>query len=229
VAYATVLTAGRFFYGRAAPTQREEAMAKKAETTVQIEPIRRGRAVLVLEGDSIIITHNFSERSKQAIRGKQQGTKVRQGKKELVNPELLFKEALYVFGNNTIGFPATWIKQSTVKGCRMCDIPMTRARQALFFKGTEDPEHIEILKSAPQMREDPVPTGGMGSGWTLAYRAEFPLPWEAEVEVEWLENVMTLEQVITLVNYGGFSAGIGAWRPERGGNKGRYHVKSAAA
>lgn len=39
-------------------------------------------------------------------------------------------------------------------------------------------------------------------------------------------GVYTLEQIINLINVGGFSCGIGEWRPEKDGQNGMYSVVS---
>ena len=36
---------------------------------------------------------------------------------------------------------------------------------------------------------------------------------------------MTIEQIINCVNAGGYSVGIGEWRPEKDGDFGRFHIE----
>ena len=38
------------------------------------------------------------------------------------------------------------------------------------------------------------------------------------------ENYRTLEQIVNLINLGGFTCGIGEWRPEKDGSFGTYQV-----
>jgi hypothetical protein len=75
------------------------------------------------------------------------------------------------------------------------------------------------------MREDTVRVG-MGVA-DLRYRGEFD-PWAAILPVQYNAGVMSAEQVVTLINLGGFASGVGEWRPQRNGIYGRFHVASAA-
>ena len=38
---------------------------------------------------------------------------------------------------------------------------------------------------------------------------------------------LTLEQIMNVVNLGGYSVGIGEWRPEKDGDFGRYHIATS--
>lgn len=48
--------------------------------------------------------------------------------------------------------------------------------------------------------------------------------WSAEIEIQYLENVYSLEQIINIVNLAGFGIGIGSGRTS---GYGRYHVSRA--
>jgi len=37
---------------------------------------------------------------------------------------------------------------------------------------------------------------------------------------------MSLEQIINCINAGGYTVGIGEWRPEKDGNFGMFHVEA---
>lgn len=47
--------------------------------------------------------------------------------------------------------------------------------------------------------------------------------WSAEVEISYLDNVYSLEQIINIINLAGFGLGIGSGRTS---GYGRYHVES---
>ena len=42
--------------------------------------------------------------------------------------------------------------------------------------------------------------------------------------VEYVASFITLDQVLNLFNHGGFSVGVGDWRPEKNGQHGRFKV-----
>ena len=83
----------------------------------------------------------------------------------------------------------------------------------------------EIHSDQPIMREDPV-TVGMGSA-DLRYRGEFR-NWYINLIVRYNANGMySLEQIVNMINAGGFGCGIGEWRIERDGVSGAFHVEGA--
>jgi hypothetical protein len=48
-----------------------------------------------------------------------------------------------------------------------------------------------------------------------------------DLTIEYNESgSMTLEQIINCINAGGYSTGIGEWRPEKDGIFGRFHVEA---
>lgn len=58
------------------------------------------------------------------------------------------------------------------------------------------------------------------------YRPEYR-NWSCSFHVEYDETVLSAEQVIALLDRGGFYNGIGEWRPERSGSFGRFQVVKA--
>lgn len=73
------------------------------------------------------------------------------------------------------------------------------------------------------MREDMVRIG-MGSA-DLRYRAEFR-NWHIDMILEYnASGDYTLENILNILNAGGYVVGIGEWRPEKDGEYGRFHVE----
>ena len=83
----------------------------------------------------------------------------------------------------------------------------------------------EIESDTPIMREDMVRIG-MGSA-DLRYRAEYR-NWSMNLELEYnASGDYTLEQIVNIINAGGYACGLGEWRPEKDGDFGRYHIENA--
>jgi len=88
-------------------------------------------------------------------------------------------------------------------------------------------ELLEIHSDMPVMREDPV-TVGMGAA-DLRYRGEFQ-NWSIDFTLRYNANgLYSLEQIINMINLGGFSCGIGEWRTEKSGVSGAYHVQATTS
>ena len=73
------------------------------------------------------------------------------------------------------------------------------------------------------MREDMVRVG-MGTV-DIRFRPEFR-QWGMSVLIQFNARAISQEQVVNLLNLGGFSVGVGEWRPEKDGDKGRFSVVS---
>jgi hypothetical protein len=91
-----------------------------------------------------------------------------------------------------------------------------------YFLKTEFGDMAEIKGSIPEIREDMVRIG-MGSA-DLRYRGEFK-NWHMDLILEYnASGDMTLEQILNVINAGGYTCGIGEWRPEKDGSFGKYHI-----
>ena len=86
---------------------------------------------------------------------------------------------------------------------------------------------VEIKSDTPRMREDMVRLQGIGNPADIRYRGEFD-NWSAEFDITFNKNGQyTLDQIVNIINAGGFACGVGEWRPEKDGTYGQYHVEQA--
>ena len=128
------------------------------------------------------------------------------------------------------GFPVTGIKQSIITGAYRAglDVKMTELRASFWLrggteKGTQD--LAEIVSAPPVLRVDIGRNSGMTRSAKHCIRPEFA-EWEIPLILKYIENGRyTLDQLMNLVNYGGFASGIGEWRPEKDGQHGMYELK----
>jgi hypothetical protein len=101
------------------------------------------------------------------------------------------------------------------------------ARQAFFILRDKDGGELTPIyypeDTPPYMRTDTVPVG-MG-GTDLRYRPEF-LRWGVTLAIEFNSRAISQDQLVNLINLGGFSVGVGEWRPEKNGDHGRFKVVS---
>jgi hypothetical protein len=182
--------------------------------TIELPKLNLQTMQLVLIGDSALICHAWSKKSKTAMLNKQMkraGTK-----KQAKDPEADYEESLYLH-DGRYGFPAVAFKSAAVDACRFVDgIKMTVARGAFHIVG-----EMIAIDGDPSPREDMVRVG-MGVA-DIRYRGEFK-EWRATLLVQFNADVISAEQVINLFNIGGFGVGVGEWRPERNGSYGRFHV-----
>ena len=91
-----------------------------------------------------------------------------------------------------------------------------------FFIDSDENQMVEIFSDPPIMREDMVKVG-MGIA-DIRFRGEFR-NWYADLTISYNSNGQYgLEQILNVINAGGYVCGIGEWRPERDGQYGMFHV-----
>lgn len=197
-------------------------------TQIQIHRIGATKMLVPIVGDSPLIVHNFSEKSKRQMLDSMQGIK---RPKEHRNPEADYQSSFYrIAGDHgtEYGFPILAFKAATVGAARYYgkDVKMTELRQFVFMTGiiTEaDPQMLAPIFGEPKMREDVVRLSGITRSADLRYRAEFE-KWTTVLQVSFVEQSLSMDSVISLIDAGGMGLGIGEWRPERRGENGKYHV-----
>ena len=194
-------------------------MAKKVITTdqpIELPAMNIKLAEIFLIGDSPLISHKWSEKSKKEIRDKQQ--KKAKTAKDIRNPEVEFEDSLYHIEGGGYGFPAVAFKAAAVNACSHVDgITKVHARGAFHIMC----ELVTIEGDKPIQREDMVRVG-MGVA-DLRYRGEFK-KWHCKIPVRFNANVLSLEQITNIFDTAGFSTGVGEWRPQKNGDYGMFHV-----
>lgn len=212
---------------------------KKDNEVIEIRPIQIKKVTLKIVGDSPLIMHAWSEKAKRMMLEKQMG-KSNGKQKDNKNPVEDFINSMYwitekpeemteeafakaIQNGARFGFPVTAIKQAATSAAyRMGWVKNQMGLRGAFFIDSDENGLIEIHSDIPIMREDMVKVG-MGTA-DLRYRGEFR-NWSANLVVSYNEaGGYSLENIINVINAGGFFCGIGEWRPEKDGSFGQYHV-----
>lgn len=208
--------ASRDIVNKMASKKAVKEQAKPEATAIVLPPLNLKQLNITIVGDSPLICHNWSEKAKKQMLGKQM--KEAKTAKEAKDPEKDFQGSLYRDGDGDYAFPSTGLKSCAVDACSHVDgITKVLARGAFHVNG----EFVKIRGDVGP-REDMVRIG-MGTA-DIRYRGEFK-EWEADLSIRYNANVLSAGQIINLFNTGGFAIGIGEWRPERNGSYGMFHVK----
>lgn len=222
-------------------TKKNEAVA------IEIKPIDVKTVNVRIQGTAPLIVHKWSEKAKREMLEKQMGTTKYKSKHEPKNPVADFIGSAYwltaeptegteeafrkaVDEGARWGFPVTAIKQAAIMAASRneIDIKTTTLRGAFFIKGEGSDMLAEIKGSIPHIREDMVRVGGISKTADIRHRAQFD-DWYMDLEIQYNQNgPVSLEQIINLINLGGFTNGIGEWRPERDGSYGTFEVSATA-
>lgn len=183
------------------------------------EAIDVQRIHLTIEGDSPLITHAWSAKAKEMMLNKQmkKGTQAKEAK----DPQRDYEDSIYRLPDGGCGFPSIGIKACAIRGAKATGMVMSDSRAAFHIEGD-----LLRIEGEPRMREDMVRVG-MGTA-DIRYRAEFT-PWRIALVVTFNARAISPEQIVTMLDAGGFGTGIGEWRPEKGGQFGRFHVTKGGA
>lgn len=207
---------------------------------VEIKTLDIKKVNIRIVGDSPLIVHAWSEKSKRQMLEAQMKITKTKGK-ETRDPYADFIGSMYwlteqpeanpeafekaVKNGAKWGFPASSIKQAGNSAAyRLGWVKNQMELRGAYFLSSEYGEMAEIKGCIPEMREDMVRVG-MGTA-DLRYRGEFK-DWYMDLTLEYnASSNLTLEQIINCINAGGYSVGLGEWRPEKDGIFGRFHVEA---
>ena len=213
---------------------------KKANTEViEIRPIEIKKVTIRIVGDTPLIMHAWSEKAKRMMLEAQMGV-AKGKKKEVKNPADDFIRSMYwltpmpedgtmesfeeaIANGARFGFPVTAFKQAAISAAyRMGWAKDKMSMRGAFFIDSDENGMIEIHSDTPEMREDMVKVG-MGTA-DIRYRGEFK-NWYADLTISYNANGQySLENIVNIINAGGYVCGVGEWRPERDGQYGMFHV-----
>lgn len=215
-------------------------MVKKATAEViEIRPIQIKTFTVHIVGDTPLIMHAWSEKAKREMLEKQMKvtkTKSRDAKNPVEDfirsmywlspmPKEMTMEAFEeaIANGARFGFPITAFKQAAISAAyRMGWAKDKMSMRGAFFIDGDENQMLEIKSDAPIMREDMVKVG-MGTA-DIRYRGEFR-NWSADLNISFNENGQhSPEQIVNIINAGGYVCGVGEWRPERDGQYGMFHV-----
>lgn len=215
-------------------------MAGKKDELIQITPISIKTVAIRIVGDTPLIVHAWSEKAKKMMLDAQMG-KTKTKAKEKKDPFDDFIQSMYwlegkpekstpedfekaVKNGAKWGFPVGAIKQAANSAAyRMKWVKNQMELRGSYFLKTEYGDMAEIKGCVPQIREDMVRVG-MGTA-DIRYRGEFR-DWYIDCIIEYNENgSMRLEQILNCINAGGYTVGIGEWRPEKDGSFGMFHIE----
>ena len=168
-------------------------------------------------------------------------------------PEVFTAESVgeAMANNPRFGFPVTGIKQAALSAAyRMGWVKDKMSLRGAFFIQPDSngyyggdleintdkkivtvipnvfkPDSISEIHTPepPSMREDMVRVG-MGSA-DIRYRGQFD-NWSINLNISYNVNGQySIEQILNIINAGGYACGIGEWRPEKDGQYGMFHVE----
>ena len=195
---------------------------KEKKIQVGLQPIRIGTLIVPIKGKSPLLMDKMPQRVKDEILIKQTGIsksnkrKVRDTKEESL-------EAIHMTSKGQIGFPLEGFK----KGMMEC----TSVVGDKFFSKKLVSGAVKIINAEEglipiKFKKQDILKHNIGP--QTKFTPQFH-DWSCELNIQFDQNNISEQDIMTLVNYAGFYVGIGAWRPKGGGGGsgsfGMYEVK----
>jgi len=198
------------------------AKAKEVVVEAKVNPVKEQTLSFTIEGRSSLIQHKWSEKAKAQMRAKHAGKKTKT--REVRDPEAEGQEATYLTANGQYGVPVTALKACIIGAAHKdLGIEKTLVRKALFIPCDDENGVLPMDCSDPILREDYV---RVGQSTDLRYRPEFHT-WKVDFDLEYDADLLTVDDIANLINRAGFGVGLCEWRPEKGGENGRFRLVAA--
>lgn len=187
-------------------------MESSATIIQSVEVLLRGKP------GSLLVVHAFAEKAKQEIRDKQ--SKKAKEAKAARDPHAEFLAARCLDEQGRECVPITAVKKAIVTAATAFDdLTKVGLRQAVFVDSATEPgatalpicDHSGAL-AVGVMREDAVTIGINTRG--LTYRPAYA-QWQFAVKIEFNSRIVSLEQLLALVDHAGWGVGICEGRPEK--------------
>lgn len=190
------------------------------EAKAKLYGLKIGKIVVTIRGTSPLLVNRFPETAIEQIEASQTGSA--RTKKAPRDPEKEWNTTRYLDQHGRDCLPAAAFKESMVRAVSFIDgMPMTEARGAFFVDG----DLIPLRCNPPYCHRSRVVLNRKTT--SIAYRACYE-EWEADLPISYQENVITVEQLINIIELAGYAVGVGAWRPQCRGQFGRYEIKKTA-
>ena len=182
-------------------------------------------------GTTELIVHRFSEKALKMIEDIQaKKTKTRTKRQ----PKKEYEDCFYRWGEGNVnawnypdawdgkstGIPAVALKKAMVTAVsQITGVTKVLARQAFHIDG----DILKVENAKPYMRSDHVRIGIKQTD--IRDRPAYPAGWTVEVPITFDADVISLDQLMNLLERAGFGVGLCEHRPEKDGSYGMFTLE----
>lgn len=188
--------------------------------SVDIQPLSYRSLDFRIVGVSPLVQHQWAEKALRQMREKHQGKKTKT--RDIRNSEEEADAATYKDADGRPGIPAIAFKSALITAAHKdLGIEKTLVRKAIFTGCADPQEVLPIDYERVEVREDLVRVGAGAAD--LRYRPYF-FGWSCAMSLQFEPTLIQMGDLLTLIDRAGLTVGIGEWRPEKGGEYGRFKV-----
>jgi len=188
-----------------------------------IKPIKPAIYEITIKGTSPLIQHKWSNKGLNMLA--MTAAERKKQPKVARNPEQDTLDATYFTPDGEYAIPLMAFKAAVISAAHKdLGIEKTLVRKSLFIPNEFPGMLAPMVCSDPILREDIVRVGQNQTD--IRHRPMFE-KWSVRIPLQVDEGNLSLQNVIDLITRAGFSVGIGEWRPEKGGEFGRFEVDTS--
>lgn len=209
-------------------TKRDDSASEHTEGTkssdnkdgkaLRIRPIKIISVAVPIIGVTEYVQNRFSEKAKEKMASQMEAGGTARGKKKDRPPrdfDADFREATHRDAAGRCGIPAGAFRSAMIDVCRAIGWQMTHAKIALRVlhdsRDEKDGTTLILIDSEP-IRYDAAVRNATGAT-DIRARPMWGAGWTATVKIEFDSEMLSLEDVINLLDRAGAQIGIGAGRP----------------
>lgn len=201
------------------PKKKLNQPANVIEQSVHLPTVEKRRIAIRLLGETPLIVHRFEEKAITEMLAKQRGLPFERQKK---NPHKDYEASKYKNVKDEDCIPVMTVKKAMVEAAGFDDnITKKQTRGAFMIIG----EYAPLDYGEVRMRQDMVRLSGIGRTPDIRFRAEY-IDWSVDLVIEFNPRLITVDQIIYLLNTAGNAVGICEWRVQKDGNYGAFSVES---
>jgi len=191
---------------------------------ITLKPITQSNLSFWIKGTSPLIQHAWSDKGLKMLR--MTAAERKKQPKVARDPDREASDACYRTDDGQYGIPLTAFKAALIGAAHKdFGLEKTLLRKAFFIPSTDSNSITPIEADDYIIREDIVRIGANQTD--IRYRPQFT-EWRANIVAQIDSELLRPEDIVNLVNRAGFSVGIGEWRPEKGGEFGRFELDTSA-
>lgn len=194
------------------------AFAAKDNSVAVIKAPNMVRTTIRIRGTAPLVVNKFSAKAREQMMlamATPKNKKPAKSEKEPRNYDWDFQQARHISEEGWDGISAPAFRSAMIDACRTVGMVMTKAKMAVFviaqgIDAEDGTPLVRIIGTEPERLESLVRNDNGGADIRIR-----PMwrRWEAEVELEYDEDMITGESVVNLLDRAGRQVGVGEGRP----------------
>ncbi len=184
-------------------------VSKTKVKAITIKAIKVAQITVPIKGKTPLLMDKFPDEAKNDILAKQSGVS-KANKKKIRDTKEEVLSAIHTDSKGNVAFPSFGFKKGMMESTSFVgDKFFSKKLVSGSVKIIANDSLIPIKFKKQDILEHSV-------GCNTKFNPQFH-DWSCELKIQYDENNISAQDIITLLNYAGFYCGVGSWRPKSGG------------